>query len=293
MIDGRHVEEIVYTSSEDGHHLAGVSIRPVDGSSAGPVVICIHGDTANFYLPTYVLMGRALATRGFPFLSCNTRGHDIGAAQLPQDLVGGVADIIGMGSGGMIWERFGDTPLDLGAWISFAVEREAERVVLLGHSTGAEKAIYYQAVRHDPRVLGLIAMSPGEGPWYADPERVALAEQMVAEERGENLLPGEDGAPTWWLQSAAHYLDNVGIQAHVLSSDARPPWISSVRCPLLVLAGGNEAEVNPQRAIDTVRRNAHASKRVETQVIDGADHLYRGCEQEVATVVADWLQTLR
>src|SRR5215469_15526947 len=72
-------EEIVYTSSKDGYLLEGVLMRPV-GATPHPVsVVWIHGNASRFYDYPYVVIGRALAEAGYPFISANTRGHDISA----------------------------------------------------------------------------------------------------------------------------------------------------------------------------------------------------------------------
>jgi hypothetical protein len=56
------------------------------------------------------------------------------------------------------------------------------RKAYIGNSLGAFKVGYYQAQRQDPRVLGLITASPcREVGSFLTPERVALAERMVAE----------------------------------------------------------------------------------------------------------------
>ena len=70
-------EELVYTSSEDGLLLEGVAIHPLGGASRPVSVVWIHGNASRFYDYPYVMIGRALATAGYPFVSANTRGHDI------------------------------------------------------------------------------------------------------------------------------------------------------------------------------------------------------------------------
>ena len=50
-------------------------------SAAKPIaLIWIHGWGVNFYSPTYVTIGRALAERGFATIAANTRMHDIGTS---------------------------------------------------------------------------------------------------------------------------------------------------------------------------------------------------------------------
>ncbi len=44
-------------------------------------MIWVHGWGVNFYSPTYVMVGRALAERGLTTVTVNTRMHDIGTSR--------------------------------------------------------------------------------------------------------------------------------------------------------------------------------------------------------------------
>ena len=72
------------------------------------------------------------------------------------------------------------------------------RVVLFGRSSGAVRVVRYQAERQDPRVAGLVLGSPPMHPRFDTrryPEAVALAERLVAEGRGDDLLPASRLGP--------------------------------------------------------------------------------------------------
>jgi hypothetical protein len=79
-------EEIVYAPSADQRWLAGVLMRPNQDARRPVGVICIHGANGFFYSPHYVALGRALAERGYLYLSGNTRAHDVGSMDFPWPL---------------------------------------------------------------------------------------------------------------------------------------------------------------------------------------------------------------
>jgi len=282
-----HVRErIVHTASEDGFRLDGVLIRPAE--PARPVaVVCVPGLYAAFYDPPYVELGRELAARGYAYLVGNDRGHDFGAVLRAPD--GKPVP----GGGG--WERLEECPRDIAVWVGFMIDAGFRGVTLLGHSLGARKVAYYQAGRQDPRVVALIAASPVArllGP--PDPEVTALAERMVAEGRGRDLLPWPSIGCS---MSAQTYLDHELPDApfrHVFVAPDGPPPIARVRCPLLAFYGAEELVDGRDRTpeLETVRRNAGAAGRVDTLLIEGAGHLYAGREGEVAAAVAAWLDGL-
>jgi pimeloyl-ACP methyl ester carboxylesterase len=146
MTDAQH-EEIVEVKPEDGLVLAGLVIRPDEVPRGRAAVVWVHGAGVNFYAPTFLRIGRDLARRGFLFVTGNNRGHDFGT---PLGWVGN--DAI---RGGVGWEGFEQSPLDIRAWINLMDELRAQGVALIGHSLGAAKVTYYQAHAQDMRVLGL------------------------------------------------------------------------------------------------------------------------------------------
>ena len=83
-------------------------------------------------------------------LSVNTRGHDsvFGAS------LGNVRRRFGAA-----YEMVDDCRHDIAAWIEFLASRGHERIVLIGHSLGAIKAVYAQAHEKLPQVAAVVAVS--------------------------------------------------------------------------------------------------------------------------------------
>jgi hypothetical protein len=283
-------EEIVYTSSKDGYLLEGVLMRPM-GATPHPVsVVWIHGNASRFYDYPYVVIGRALAEAGYPFISANTRGHDISAfmwrasegrplpwsspAQMP----------VGMGSG---WEQLEEAPRDLAAWVGMAADAGAGSMVLVGHSSGAQRVVLYQAERQDERVAGIALASP-DLRGFMPPGELEEAKRMVAEGRGLEVLPAQPFAP-WYRQSAQAVVARAASLAHLLASEGGAPMIAAIRCPMLAFYGGREP--GGTDTVEVIRQQAQAA-RVETRLIEDADHIYWGHESEVATVLARWMAEL-
>jgi pimeloyl-ACP methyl ester carboxylesterase len=275
-----HAEQIVYTTSEDGFILEGLVIQP--SSTPSTAVVWIHGFTGKFYTPPIVGIGRHLAAAGFSYVTGNNRGHDFGTMLRRNN---GEAALAGGG-----WEIFDESPRDVAAWIGVAAEH-AERVVLLGHSLGGLKVVHYQATRQDPRVVGLVAASPPLRAGRIPPETVAMAEKMVAEGHGQDLLPWKlipAGAGT---MSAQTCLGWAGGKIDVYGNDTPEPAVAQVRCPILAFYGTNEEWVGGAPDLETIRRNATAA-HVTTRLIGGADHSYGGYERDVAAAIIEWAQTL-
>ena len=68
--------------------------------------------------------------------------------------------------GGTYWGIPSEQVRDIAAWIDFAEGLGFKRIVLVGHSAGANAVREYQAQTHDPRVAGLILASGDVRPEY-------------------------------------------------------------------------------------------------------------------------------
>lgn len=279
----QYTEEIVYADSEDGITHAGLVIRPAERPSKAKAIVWIHGLTGRFYEPHAVRIGRDLAAQGYTFIVGNNRGHDAGTiVQRPNadpQLAGGY------------WERFDESPRDVAGWLNFAEAQGFSSIALLGHSLGALKVGYYQALRQDARVRGLIAASPPTRAGQIDPDLRARAEQLVAEGRGLEVFNlGTPGArPT----SAQTLLNRAQTNIDVYGFHSPDPPVGRIRCPLLVFWGTDEPMVGGAADLPTVRQNATAAPRVDTAMIEGADHVYRGHEPEVSALIGRWVDELR
>jgi pimeloyl-ACP methyl ester carboxylesterase len=287
-------EELVIAESEDGIVMQGAVIRPSGDGGRTPetvtsttAVVWVHGLTSTFYSMAALGVGRALAEAGITLITGNNRGHDFGALVRTR-----AGEFFLAGAG---WERFDESPRDVAGWLNVAEQRGFGRIVLLGHSLGALKAIYYQTRRQDPRVAALIACSPpikpDTGP--SDPGIYTLAQRMVAEGRGRDLLPWEDGPPGFATVSAHTLVNRIehNFRGFVLEGDR--PAIAELRCPLLAIYGTEEAAIGGEEQLAQIRKLATAADSVTTHLIDGADHVYTGREQAVAHVIAAWLNDLR
>src|SRR5262249_28544020 len=110
----------------------------LDGIVAEPrrrrdlALIWVHGLGSTFYSgqPLIQELSTQLGRAGVGFFKFNTRGHDAVARG-------------GSRLAGAAFERFVDCVEDIRAMIAFARRRGYRKVILAGHSTGANKILYY------------------------------------------------------------------------------------------------------------------------------------------------------
>jgi pimeloyl-ACP methyl ester carboxylesterase len=289
---GKFTEELVHVRSEDGITNGGAIFAPPKESAKPVAVIWVHGWGVNFYYPTYVKIGRALAGQGYTCISANTRMHDIGTIATWR----GDKRI----RGGGYWGVPSEEARDLAAWIDFAKDRGFQKVVLAGHSAGSSAVLAYQAAKQDPRVVGLVlasgAVKVGVKP--TDPELLAQATRLVADGRGEDLLRFPN-RPTPSFVSAATFLDlakTATERADFFGVDLANPPVTRIHCPILACYGTKEPDIGTAADLELlktcVKRLQSGPSRVDTVMLQNADHMYNGQEAQVAQTIAKWAGTL-
>ena len=279
-------EELVSVRTEDGLVMTGLQVTPDRPASRRLAVVWIHGAGTNFYLPSYVAIARATASLGYPFITGNTRMHDIGSVLTyePAQL-----------RGGSYWGLPSKEPIDIAAWVGHAGNRGYQEVVLVGHSAGGPAARGYLASRSDPRVVGLVMASVGVDPSPAgteDPERLKIARDMVASGRPADFLPN-------LRLSAATYVDYADTPPEMrdfYGARTPNPAITRIRCPLLAWFGSREPDIGTAadllRLHELIARHPQGPARVDTRIVEDADHFYAGQETQIARILIDWITPL-
>jgi pimeloyl-ACP methyl ester carboxylesterase len=289
---GKFTEELVNVQSEDSIPNGGVIFAPPKGSAKRIAVIWIHGWGVNFYQPTYVKIGRALAERGYTSIIGNTRMHDLGNVTWKGDK---------RIRGGGYWGVASEQVRDIAAWIDFAEARGFKQVVLVGHSAGWAAVTQYQAEKQDHRVVGVVVASgtvrPGTGP--TDPDQIAQATRMMAEGHPDELVRDPKRSFPSYI-SAATMLDIVNTPPEFKDfwgtrTETKDPAVTRIHCPLLAFYGtrgdvGNDADLKLLKS--SIQRQSSGPSRVETVMIQNADHMYTGEEAQVAQTIAKWADTL-
>ena len=284
--------ELVRTVTRDGLRLDGALSLPLtEGRGKGlqsSAAILLHGVAGNFYTSsTFDAVIPALQQLGVTTLSVNTRGHD---------------SVFGA-SLGNIRRRFGaayeivdECRHDIAAWIEFLASRGHERIVLIGHSLGAIKAVYAQALDKLPQIAAVIAASPPRLSYSAFMnapessvffESFSTADHMVKAGRGEDLFTSKFPFPL--LITANAYIDKYGPaeRYNILKS------VHELPCPALFTYGSKElAEGGIAFAgLPEALAALPGADRRQVAVVEGADHIYTGVGGLLADQIVHWLAT--
>ncbi len=288
---GKFPEQLVYVRSVDDVVDAGVLFTSPRQQPEPLAIIWVHGWGANFYTPSYVGIGRALAERGFPTISVNTRMHDIGNVE-KYTLLGKRV------RGGGYWGVTSEDARDITAWIDYAEKLGYSRVILVGHSAGWASVARYEADSQDRRVAGLIFASPGVGysPRPDDPQLLAQAKKLVDEGKGDALIPLPHRFYPSYVSAATQLdIDNTPRQYKDFFGTQTPgAAIARVMCPVLAFFGSKD-DIGGEKELalltSSVQRLPQGPSSVDTAMIAGGNHEYVGEEAQVAQVITRWIET--
>ncbi len=253
-------------------------------------VIFIHGMCQTIidnYFAT--VCGNVLSENNIGFLYEHNRGHSI-----ENDIV--------MKDGsfkrcGCMYEIFEDSIYDIDLAIKRAQELGYKRFILMGHSYGCNKLIYYYYKKH-PNVLGLILASA--------PDMVGL--QLLRQKDYKELLQEakeniDNGNPNkilsnliedyMYMSSGTYYnwfyensnLDNLPV----MNNSKNWYQFEIIDIPILTFSGSNETD--NYMHLDLLKEKAKSCNDFEYKYINDTDHFYNGKELEIGNIILNWIST--
>ncbi|HEV8586048.1 MAG TPA: DUF1749 domain-containing protein [Methylomirabilota bacterium] len=272
--------------TRDGVPLAGVLAEPRRRRRVA--FIWVHGLASTFGRgqPLVAALSRRLNAAGLAYVKLDTRGHDVVARG-------------GRRLAGAAFERFGESVEDIRAMVAFARRAGYTRVILAGHSTGANKVVHYLARARDRRVAGAILLGPvsdvvGEIVRIGRRElsrRVAVAERLARRDP-DTLVPRAFG---FW--SARRYLSLYragGAEDVFPYGRPRARWtaVGRVRVPLAVVFGARDEYLDrPASALlAAFEANATRARSFTGIVIPRASHGFARHEDVLAWALVGWIR---
>lgn len=262
-------------------------------------ILWIHGLTDNFYgdVRTFKVFAEECEKHGWGLASFNNRGHDIVAsiARIDKTTAKGYTHFT-HGSG---VEKFIDCTLDIDAAITFLNERGFTEVILIGISTGANKACYYAGTQKDSRVIGIVLASPISdvamklkelGKTYKN--IVKNLSKLVKTEAGK-LQKGLNYMPITIERFLSLYeMDSPEDTFPYYQKNPKFTLFSKISKPLMiVMAGSDEYTDRPVGEIVAVYDKFQHSQNYKSVIIPGAFHSFGGKEKEFVKMISDWILT--
>jgi len=252
-------------------------------------VIFIHG-MCQTIIDNYfaIVCGNILVKNNVGFLYEHNRGHSIENDILMKD--GSYMRC------GCMYEIFEDSVYDIDLAIKKAKELGYKRFILMGHSYGCNKLIYYY-YKNRPNILGIIfASAPDMVGLQLDRQKnykelIVEAKENIDSNEPTKLLSSlvED---YMYMSSQTYYnwfnkdsnLDNLPI---IGNSDN---WyqFESINVPILTFSGSDETD--NYLHLDLLKSKAINCNQFDYKYIDNANHFYLNKEEEIGNLVYNWIR---
>lgn len=264
-------------------------------------VIEVHGMSGNFIEDFCAnILGEALAAKGFGFIYGHNRGYchvnDIATKPVKAEDNGWNTTRIGE-----TYELFEDSLKDVAAWIGKAKELGYKNIILLGHSLGCNKVIYYLHQNPNAEIIGVVLASPPDMVGLVELEKYQPNHRQLLEQARELVKAGNPRQVVngkiwdWYELSAQTYLslfeeNGPADNLPVLRNPETFEQLSTIKQPILGIMGErDDIEIrNLKEDIELIKSKATACPDFQTEFIAGANHDYQNRENNFADVVVKW-----
>lgn len=290
--------ELVKIKTRDGVPLCGMLFEPRWQDKSTTTAIWLPGLTDTFYgnLPLSQALAEGLNRHGISFAVFNTRGSAVAESEKvgPRNR----RHKIWLGAA---FEKFEDCVHDIKAMLSSMRGRGYGKIFLLGHSTGANKAVYYLSKTggrglSGVGLLGPISDIPGIKKGFGRKLKVALtfAGKETRAGRDNNLIPAGLSAGGLWSAKRLLSVATAGKPEDTFpyyDKKRRFYWASGANLPICVLIGGKDQHADrPVKEIYQRFQKEIPAPFFSGEIIKNADHGFRGKEKGVAKVLLGWIE---
>jgi pimeloyl-ACP methyl ester carboxylesterase len=239
-----------------------------------------NGFSSGLDLGTHEILDR-LTSQGFLVLRVDDRGTGESSAMPPN-------------------ASFLDLVADARACVDHLRKRDdvdPKRIVLIGHSEGAETAPILAAER--PEIAAIVLMAPPGRPIaeiILDQNRLELEKRGLAKEELEKQL--QEVRAFLAKLASDEPIDSASVDENERTALASRAWFQShakqdpiatirkVKCPVLILQGAKDFQVSPEKdaaALEAALKAAHHPDH-ELHVFAGLDHLFKATPGEKSEI---------
>lgn len=282
-----NIEFINDKYTEDGLRLPLVHF---ESANKDICVVFIHGMCGNFIDNFFAsVWGKYLSRNNIGFIYAHNRGHSI---ENDIKMIDG-----SLKRYGCMYEIFEESIYDIDLAIKSAKELGYKKVILLGHSYGCNKVIYYYYKKH-PDIIGVILASAPD----------MIGSHLLAQSDDYDELINEaktnidNNEPTkllhkmiedyMYMSSQTYYnwfkedsnLDNLPL----IRGNNKWEQFESINVPVLTFSGSNEEDYYLH--LDLLKEKAINCSDFEYKIIDDTGHTYRGKEEEIGKLILDWIK---
>ncbi len=179
-----------------------------------------------------------------------------------------------------------------------------KKIILMGHSLGCNKVIYYFSQRKPKDVVGVILASPPDMVGQLKPEYQPDRDELYKEAK-ENVKNGEPRKLLskmlwdWYNLSSQTFLSlftegNNSDNLPVMRNPGKWDQLASINVPIMAFMGEYDdiAIRGLSEDLELIKSKATKAPSFTQAKIPKASHVYDGQEEAVAKEILNWIKTL-
>ncbi len=262
--------------------------------------IWVHGLTGDFYGNTSMLttLAEAFTQKGMAFGSFNNRGHDMITSFNkvdPSQPKGYSYVTIGAG-----YEKFEESIEDIDAAVNLFVKKGYAKIILIGHSSGANKVSYYAGTVSNPHLAGAILLCPMSD--RLDPrankeeiqQNLQKCFSLIEQGRGDALITGLSFFPMTANRFVSLVTPNT-LEDQFGYGDTPPMMVQYEHITIPLFVGFADKDEYADRPIDSIKKvfdSKQHSSRYESVIFPGVFHNLAGQEKRLTEEIFAWAEKI-
>ncbi len=200
---------------------------------------------------------------------------------------------------GNTYDLFDNCLEDLQAYIDWAKKTGFKRIILGGHSYGANKVVYYLSKNQNEKIEKYVLISPTDLDILKDNERksaeklLPIALKFKEENRLDELLPEKfDNYNYYTARAFLDFVENKHARnLPIYCKGGNWEQLKSIEQTGLFAMGENDGYAfgNARNHLETINKNSR-NKNNSVLIVGNCGHLFRGKERELSKVILDFVR---
>ena len=273
--------DLLYEYTNDNLMLQGTYF---DSKKKDICILFIHGQAQSILENEFAYKwGKYFSSNGISFLYGHNRGYDFINCMFDKK-----GDFV---YNGATFELFEDSLNDIQVWINRIKKFGYKKIILLGHSLGCNKALYYLS-KHQENIDGVIFASAPDmvGITKIEEENfIELYNESINSSKNKilsKLVCGTDyiSAKTFIDQTTENTpIDNFPIERNPQTFEQ----LSKITIPILSFCGSDEYPTYLKQEL--LKEKAINCPDYSYEIIENTNHFYNNKEDVISRIVKEWI----
>lgn len=252
-------------------------------------ILYIPGLTGNFFESKFPReIAKMSIEKGYDFLF----GHNQGSFQIIEFPFLRKDGKLKSKTKGATYETFEDCVYDIDAWVEFLDKLDYEEIVVLCHSMGCNKIVYYLNQKDHHKISKIILLAPQDNVNFTklDMHKGLLeeAEENIKNGNSEKILSKKFlgfclmCSRTYYQEITNKHINNIPYK----TADGDFTLVRNINKPIYIIIGSDDIG---EHGDEYMKKNIDNCNNAKYSIITDANHNFKNKESELITLIFDYL----